>query len=69
VQLYDQKLKSLPEKKMMSLVLENFTILEVIMNRNEILLCVAYMFEVFVDDSAVSFRIVKDNDQQLMKQQ
>ncbi|XP_019406632.1 PREDICTED: transcriptional enhancer factor TEF-4 isoform X2 [Crocodylus porosus] len=42
------KLQQLPEKYMMDSVLENFTVLQVVRNRDsqELLLCVAFVFEV-----------------------
>jgi len=58
------KLKNLPEKYMMNSVLENFTILQVISNKesNETLLCIAYVFE--VSESAGTqhhiYRLTKD---------
>ncbi|XP_040569592.1 transcriptional enhancer factor TEF-1 [Lepeophtheirus salmonis] len=59
------KLKHLPEKYMMNSVLENFTILQVITNRDtqETLLCVAYVFEVSTSDHGAQhhiYRLVKD---------
>ena len=58
------KLKDLPEKYMMNSVLENFTILQVISNRdtNETLLCIAFVFEVSVSDNGAQhhiYRLVK----------
>lgn len=60
------KLKDLPEKYMMNSVLENFTILQVICNRdtNETLLCIAFVFEVSVSDNGAQhhiYRLVKPN--------
>jgi len=59
------KLKCLPEKYMMNSVLENFTILQVITNRDtqETLLCIAYVFEVSTSDHGAQhhiYRLVKD---------
>ncbi|XP_062859304.1 transcriptional enhancer factor TEF-3-like, partial [Trichomycterus rosablanca] len=59
------KLKHLPEKYMMNSVLENFTILQVVTNRDtlEILLCVAYVFEVSTSEHGAQhhiYRLVKD---------
>jgi len=59
------KLKSLPEKYMMNSVLENFTILQVIKNRDtqETLLCIAYVFEVSTSEHGAQhhlYRLVKD---------
>ncbi|OQV19393.1 Transcriptional enhancer factor TEF-1 [Hypsibius exemplaris] len=59
------KLKDLPEKAMMNSVLENFTILQVISNREtqEILLCLAFVFEVSTSDHGAQhhvYRLVKD---------
>lgn len=60
-----QKLKRLPEKYMMNSVLENFTILHVVSNRDtqETLLCVAYVFEVSSAAHGTQhhvYRLVKD---------
>ncbi|XP_054160531.1 transcriptional enhancer factor TEF-1-like [Oppia nitens] len=58
------KLKNLPEKYMMNSVLENFTVLQVVTNREtqETLLCMAYVFE--VSETAGTqhhiYRLVKD---------
>merc|ERR1712106_81291 len=59
------KLKHLPEKYMMNSVLENFTILQVITNRDtqETLLCIAYVFEVSTSEHGAQhhiYRLVKD---------
>jgi len=59
------KLKHLPEKYMMNSVLENFTILQVITNRDtgETLLCLAYVFEVSTSEHGAQhhiYRLVKD---------
>ncbi|KAK7081938.1 Transcriptional enhancer factor TEF-3 [Halocaridina rubra] len=59
------KLKHLPEKYMMNSVLENFTILQVVTNREtqETLLCVAYVFEVSTSEHGAQhhiYRLVKD---------
>jgi len=60
-----RKLKHLPEKYMMNSVLENFTILQVITNRDtrETLLCIAYVFEVSTSEHGAQhhiYRLVKD---------
>ncbi|XP_065577633.1 transcriptional enhancer factor TEF-1-like isoform X3 [Artemia franciscana] len=59
------KLKSLPEKYMMNSVLENFTILQVVTNRDtqETLLCIAYVFEVSSSEHGAQhhiYRLVKE---------
>uniref|UniRef100_A0A3B3QDS1 TEA domain transcription factor 4 n=1 Tax=Paramormyrops kingsleyae TaxID=1676925 RepID=A0A3B3QDS1_9TELE len=59
------KLKHLPEKYMMNSVLENFTILQVVTDRDtlETLLCVAYVFEVSASEHGAQhhiYRLVKD---------
>lgn len=59
------KLKHLPEKYMMNSVLENFTILQVITNRDtqETLLCIAFVFEVSTSENGAQhhiYRLVKD---------
>ena len=59
------KLKHLPEKYMMNSVLENFTILQVVSNRDtqETLLCIAYVFEVSTNEHGAQhhiYRLVKD---------
>uniref|UniRef100_A0A8C6VV34 TEA domain transcription factor 4 n=1 Tax=Nothobranchius furzeri TaxID=105023 RepID=A0A8C6VV34_NOTFU len=59
------KLKHLPEKYMMNSVLENFTILQVLTNRDtlETLLCIAYVFEVSTSEHGAQhhiYRLVKD---------
>jgi len=60
-----RKLKHLPERYMMNSVLENFTILQVITNRDtrETLLCMAYVFEVSTSEHGAQhhiYRLVKD---------
>jgi len=60
-----RKLKNLPEKYMMNSVLENFTILQVITNKEtqETLLCIAYVFEVSTSEHGAQhhiYRLVKD---------
>ncbi|XP_064627418.1 transcriptional enhancer factor TEF-1-like isoform X2 [Lineus longissimus] len=59
------KLKHLPEKYMMNSVLENFTILQVVTNKDtqESLLCIAYVFEVSTSEHGAQhniYRLVKD---------
>ncbi|XP_014664188.1 PREDICTED: transcriptional enhancer factor TEF-1-like isoform X2 [Priapulus caudatus] len=59
------KLKQLPEKYMMNSVLENFTVLQVVTNRDtqETLLCVALVFEVSTSEHGAQhhiYRLVKD---------
>ncbi|XP_052496013.1 transcriptional enhancer factor TEF-3 [Budorcas taxicolor] len=59
------KLRHLPEKHMMNSVLENFTILQVVTNRDtqETLLCVAYVFEVSASERGAQhhiYRLVKE---------
>uniref|UniRef100_A0A3B3SK05 Transcriptional enhancer factor TEF-5 n=1 Tax=Paramormyrops kingsleyae TaxID=1676925 RepID=A0A3B3SK05_9TELE len=59
------KLKHLPEKYMMNSVLENFTILQVVTNRDtqETLLCIAFVFEVSTSEHGAQYhvyRLVKD---------
>uniref|UniRef100_A0A8C8BTF6 TEA domain-containing protein n=1 Tax=Oncorhynchus tshawytscha TaxID=74940 RepID=A0A8C8BTF6_ONCTS len=59
------KLKHLPEKYMMNSVLENFTILQVVTDRDtqETLLCIAFVFEVSTSEHGAQYhvyRLVKD---------
>ncbi|KAL8615461.1 Transcriptional enhancer factor TEF-1 [Nucella lapillus] len=59
------KLKHLPEKYMMNSVLENFTILQMVTNRDtqETLLCIAYVFEVSSSEHGAQhhiYKLVKD---------
>uniref|UniRef100_A0A3B3Y3B7 TEA domain-containing protein n=1 Tax=Poecilia mexicana TaxID=48701 RepID=A0A3B3Y3B7_9TELE len=59
------KLKHLPEKYMMNSVLENFTILQVVTNRDtqETLLCIAFVFEVSNSEHGAQYhvyRLIKD---------
>ncbi|XP_076445605.1 transcriptional enhancer factor TEF-1-like [Babylonia areolata] len=59
------KLKHLPEKYMMNSVLENFTILQLVTNRDtqETLLCIAFVFEVSSSEHGAQhhiYKLVKD---------
>uniref|UniRef100_A0A6I8P057 TEA domain transcription factor 2 n=1 Tax=Ornithorhynchus anatinus TaxID=9258 RepID=A0A6I8P057_ORNAN len=59
------KLQQLPERYMMNSVLENFTILQVVTNRDtqELLLCTAYVFEVSTSEHGAQhhiYRLIKD---------
>uniref|UniRef100_A0A8C8YYZ4 Transcriptional enhancer factor TEF-4 n=1 Tax=Prolemur simus TaxID=1328070 RepID=A0A8C8YYZ4_PROSS len=59
------KLRQLPEPYMMNSVLENFTILQVVTNRDtqELLLCTAYIFEVSTSEHGAQhhiYRLVRD---------
>ncbi|XP_004869394.1 transcriptional enhancer factor TEF-3 isoform X2 [Heterocephalus glaber] len=59
------KLKHLPEKCLMNSVLENFTILQVVTDRDtqETLLCIAYVFEVSASEHGAQhhiYRLVKE---------
>lgn len=55
------KLKHLPEKYMMNSVLENFTILQCITNKDtgDTLLCIAYIFEVSTSEHGAQHHIYK----------
>ncbi|CAD7090786.1 unnamed protein product [Hermetia illucens] len=60
-----QKLKNLPERYMMNSVLENFTILQVVSNKDtqETLLCIAFVFEVAASNHGAQhhiYRLVKE---------
>uniref|UniRef100_A0A2K5CIV7 Transcriptional enhancer factor TEF-4 n=1 Tax=Aotus nancymaae TaxID=37293 RepID=A0A2K5CIV7_AOTNA len=59
------KFRQLPERYMMNSVLENFTILQVVTNRDtqELLLCTAYVFKVSTSDRGAQhhiYRLVRD---------
>nr|XP_021522369.1 transcriptional enhancer factor TEF-4-like [Aotus nancymaae] len=59
------KLRQLPERYMTNSVLENFTILQVVTNRDtqELLLCTAYVFKVSTSDRGAQhhiYRLVRD---------
>ena len=55
------KLKDLPEKYMMNSVLENFTILQSVTDRdsNKTLLCIAFVFEVSVSEHGAQHHIYR----------
>ena len=55
------KLQGLPERSMMNSVLENFTILQLVTKRdsNELLLCIAFMFEVSTNVQGADYRIYR----------
>nr|XP_056719331.1 transcriptional enhancer factor TEF-4 [Euleptes europaea] len=56
-----RKLRTLPEKPMMDSVLENFTILQVLRDQEtqELLLCVAFVFEVSASERGAQYHIYR----------
>lgn len=59
-----QKLRALPKRSMMNSVLENFTILQLVVNRDtgDLLLCLAFVFEVSNEQGSYHhiYRLAKD---------